>query len=307
LSLIDAHHHVWDLDVRDQDWITGPAMAAIRRSYSVDDLRESAHAANVVATVLVQTVTVPAETPELLAVAAADPLVAAVVGWADLTSPAIADDLARLRDAPGGSYLAGIRHQVQSEPNADWLRRPDVIRGLRAVAAAGLSYDLVIRPHQLPAAVYAATSVPDLRFVLDHAGKPPIASGDLTSWAVTIRELAAQPNTACKLSGLVTEAAPGAKAQQFAAVADVILSAFGPDRVMFGSDWPVCLLVSDYASVVTLARMLVAGLSDAERTAVFAATAARIYRIAMAAPADDQRSGGGSWRLPTRRSTRLSR
>jgi L-fuconolactonase len=137
VSIIDAHHHVWDLDVRDQDWITGPEMAVLRRSFSVDDLRPSAGAAAVTGTVLVQTVTVAAETPEMLALAASDPLVAAVVGWTDLTSPAVADELARLRSGPGGGYLAAIRHQVQSEPDPDWLRRPEVIRGLRAVAAAG--------------------------------------------------------------------------------------------------------------------------------------------------------------------------
>ena len=302
MSIIDAHHHVWDLDVRDQDWIAGAAMAAIRRSFSVDDLRESARVADVAATVVVQTVTVPAETPELLAIAAADPLVAAVVGWADLTSPAIADDLARLADGPGGSYLAGIRHQVQSEPDPDWLRRPDVIRGLRAVAAAGLCYDLVVRPHQLPAAAYAAAAVPGLTFVLDHCGKPPIGQGSLTAWAAAIGELAGNPNAVCKLSGLVTEGPPGAKPGELAPVADVILDAFGPDRVMFGSDWPVCLLVSDYASVVALARTLVAGLSDAERTAVFAATAARVYRVAMPAGrmTEDLEAGRGAYRRSDR-------
>jgi len=309
VSIIDAHHHVWDLRVRDQDWLAGSDMAAIRRNFSVDDVRVSAHAAGVGATVLVQTVTVAAETPELLAVAAADPLVAAVVGWADLTSPGVADTLDRLASGPGGGYLAGIRHQVQSEPDANWLRRPDVLRGLRAVAAAGLAYDLVVRPHQLAAAAYAAAAVPDLTFVLDHAGKPPIATGDLAPWAAAIGELALRPNTACKLSGLVTEAGPGAAPLDFAPVADVILGAFGPDRVMFGSDWPVCLLVSDYGGVVALAHALVNGLSDAERAAVFATTAARVYRLAMPAPvaAEGQGSGGGSWRLPTRRSTRSSR
>ena len=177
MSIIDSHHHVWDLAVRDQDWITGPEMAPIRRSFAVDDLRPSALAAGVIGTVLVQTVTVAEETPEMLATAAADPLVAGVVGWTDLTSAAVADELAALQAAPGGGYLVGIRHQVQSEPDPDWLRGRDVIRGLRAVAAAGLCYDLVIRPHQLAAAAGAAAAVPGLTFVLDHAGKPPIASG----------------------------------------------------------------------------------------------------------------------------------
>ncbi len=298
MSIIDAHHHVWDLKVRGQDWITGPEMAAIRRSFRIDDLRPSAQAAGVAGTVVVQTVTAAAETPEMLALAAADPLVAGVVGWADLTEPAVADELASLAAGPGGSYLVSIRHQVQSEPDPDWLRRADVSRGLRAVAIAGLCYDLVVLPHQLAAATYAAAAVPELTLVLDHAGKPPIASGALEPWAAAIRAFAAQPNTVCKLSGLVTEAAPGAKPAAFAPFADVILSAFGPGRIMFGSDWPVCLLASDYAGVVDLAQALVAGLSGAERAAVFASTAARVYGIDGPARVGggDQVRGGGSWR-----------
>src|SRR5258708_39861689 len=143
MVVIDAHHHVWDLAVRDQDWITGEQMAPIRRTFTLDDLRSAARAAGVSATVLVQTVTIAAETPEMLAIAAADPLVAGVVGWTDLTSPDISDELARLAACPGGRHLVGVRHQVQGEPDQDWLRRRDVIRGLRAVAAAGLCYDLI--------------------------------------------------------------------------------------------------------------------------------------------------------------------
>jgi len=293
MTVIDAHHHVWDLAVRDQDWIAGEQMAPIRRSFALDDLRPDARAAGVDATVLVQTVTVAAETPELLALAAADSLVAGVVGWTDLTSPGVAGALAGLAAGPGGDHLVSIRHQVQSEPDPGWLRRPAVIRGLRAVEAAGLCYDLVTLPHQVPAASFAAAAVPGLTFVLDHAGKPPIASGDsgapcdsdaLRAWTAAIREFAALPNTTCKLSGLVTQAPKGAPPAAFGLVADVVLSAFGADRVMFGSDWPVCLLASDYAGVTALARALMAGLSDAERAAVFGATAARVYGI-----------GAGQW------------
>jgi len=291
VTVIDAHHHVWDLSVRDQDWITGEAMAPIRRSFPLDDLRPAALAAGVTATVLVQTVTVAAETPEMLALAAADTLIAGVVGWTDLTSPAIADELARLASGPHGDHLVGIRHQVQSEPDPDWLRRPDVIRGLRAVAAAGLCYDLVVLPHQIPAASFAAMSVPGLTLVLDHAGKPPIASGDLGAWAAAVREFAALKNTACKLSGLVTQAPPGAPAAAFVPVAEVVLSAFGAERVMFGSDWPVCLLATDYAGVTALARSLVSGLSDDERAAVFGRTADRIYRLEAARDASRPISG----------------
>ena len=293
MTVIDAHHHVWDLAVRDQPWLSGPDLAAIRRTFTVDDLRPAAQAAGVDATVLVQTVTVAAETPEMLALADADPLVAGVVGWTDLASPAIADELARLAAGPGGGWLVSIRHQVQAEPDPDWLRRPDVIRGLRAVAAAGLAYDLVIRPRQLPAATYAAAAVPDLTLVLDHAAKPEVG-GDLTAWAADVRQLAAQPNTTCKLSGLLSEAPSGTGAQAFAEVADVVLGAFGADRVMFGSDWPVCLLASDYAEVMALARSLTAGLSAAERTAVFGATAARAYQLADGA--GDGETGAAPWR-----------
>jgi L-fuconolactonase len=300
MTVIDAHHHVWDLSVRDQDWITGPEMAAIRRTFTLDDLRPAARAAGVTATVTVQTVTVPDETPELLALAAADPLVGAVVGWTDLTSPAVADEIARLGAGRGGGYLRGIRHQVQSEPDPDWLRRPDVLRGLGAVEAAGLCYDLVIVPRQLPAAAYAAAAVPGLTMVLDHAGKPPVADGDLRGWARDLAAFAALPNTVCKLSGLVTEAPAGAPASAFAPAAATVLEAFGPDRVMFGSDWPVCLLAGDYGGVVALARTLTAGLSATGRAAVFGETAARVYRIAAdrtaGGTADGTESGAGQWR-----------
>jgi L-fucono-1,5-lactonase len=279
VTVIDAHHHVWDLAVRHQPWLAGAEMTPIRRTFSADDLRPAAAAAGVTATVLVQTVTVAAETPEMLALAAGDPLIQGVVGWTDLTAPGIAGELARLAAGPGGGFLAGIRHQVQEEPDPDWLRRPEVIQGLRAVADAGLAYDLIVQPHQLAAATYAAQSVPQLTFVLDHGGNPPAAAGQLAPWASAVRALARCPNVTCKLSGLVTEAAPAAPPATFEPVADVILSAFGADRVMFGSDWPVCLLASDYPGVMGLARALTAGLSEAERTAVFAGTAARVYRI----------------------------
>lgn len=270
--MIDAHHHVWDLRVRDQPWLE--ADSPIRRSFIVDDLRPLADAAGVVATVMVQTITVADETPEMLA--AVDPLVAGVVGWTDVTSPAIADTLASLRALPGGSRLVGIRHQVQDEPDPSWMRRDDVLRGLRAIASAGLAYDVVVKPHQLAAAAFAAGAVPAGVFVLDHAGKPPIASGALEPWATDLRAFAAHPNTVCKLSGLFTEAEPGASLQPYV---DAILDAFGPQRIMFGSDWPVSLLVLDYVDVVTRTRELVADLSPAEQDSIFTTTAERTYHL----------------------------
>ncbi|MEU9913872.1 amidohydrolase family protein [Streptomyces sp. NPDC051001] len=271
---VDAHHHLWDLSVRDQDWIAEDS--PIRRDFTVADLAPEAAAAGVDRTVLVQTVTVAEETPEFLALAAAHDLIAGVVGWTDLTRPDIADELARLRELPGGRYLKGIRHQVQGEPDPEWLLRADVRRGLAAVAAAGLVYDLLVLPHQLPACVEAAAALPQLTFVLDHLGKPPIASGTLEPWAGDLRALAAQPNTVCKLSGMVTEADLAAwTVEDLRPYADVVLDAFGPDRLMFGSDWPVCGLAATYAHVLDAARELV-GSPDRR---IFETTATRVYDL----------------------------
>ncbi|MBA2947010.1 amidohydrolase family protein [Streptomyces himalayensis] len=276
--IVDAHHHVWDLSVRDQDWITGPDLAPLRRDFGVPDLEPEARPLGVQATVLVQTITVAEETPEFLALAAESALIAGVVGWTDLTRPDVAEALAALRELPGGRYLAGIRHQVQGEPDPEWLLRPDVRRGLAAVAEAGLVYDLVVLPHQLPACVKAAADHPGLTFVLDHLGKPPIASGELEPWASHVRALAALPNTVCKLSGMVTEADWRAwTVEDLRPYADTVLDAFGPERLMFGSDWPVCTLAASYAEVTRAADALTGTLGANERAEVFAGTATRVY------------------------------
>lgn len=275
---VDAHHHVWDLSVRDQDWID--QHSPIRRDFTVADLEPAARAVGIDRTVLVQTVTVAEETPELLALADGHDLVAGVVGWTDLTRPDVADELARLRALPGGARLKGIRHQVQGEPDPDWLLRPDVLRGLTAVAEAGLVYDLVVLPHQLPACAKAAARLPRLTFVLDHLGKPPIASGALDPWAADLRALAALPNTVAKLSGLVTEADLAAwTLDDLRPYADTALEVFGPGRLMFGSDWPVCTLAASYGDVVETARQLIAGLGESERTQILEGTAIRVYRL----------------------------
>ncbi|MFE4665041.1 amidohydrolase family protein [Streptomyces sp. NPDC056716] len=277
---VDAHHHVWDLSIRDQDWITGPELAPLRRNFTVADLRPEAEAAGIERTVLVQTITVAEETPEFLALAAAHELIAGVVGWTDLTAPGVADDLARLRALPGGDLLKGIRHQVQGEPDPDWLLRPDVRRGLAAVADAGLVYDLLLRPSQLPAAAKAAADHPGLTFVLDHLGKPPIASGTLEPWESAVRTLAALPNTVCKVSGLVTEADHTSwTVADLRPYTDTVLDAFGPARLMFGTDWPVCTLAASYGQVVSAARELTAQLSQDERADLFDATATRMYDL----------------------------
>ncbi|MGW2476650.1 amidohydrolase family protein [Streptomyces sp. NPDC001665] len=278
--VVDAHHHVWELAVRDQDWITGDALAPLRRDFTLDDLEPEARAAGVAATVLVQTVTVAEETPEFLALAGRGGLVAGVVGWTDLTAPDIADTLAALRELPGGDRLVGLRHQVQGEPDPEWLMRPDVLRGLAAAADAGLVYDLVVLPHQLPAATRAAAALPELVLVLDHAGKPPVAAGRTRPWADDLRAFAALPNTVCKLSGLVTEADWRAwTPDDLRPYAETVIDAFGPGRLMFGSDWPVCRVAATYAEVLDTARTLIQDLSDDERAAVLATTAERVYGL----------------------------
>jgi L-fuconolactonase len=274
---VDAHHHLWDLTVRDQDWISQDWV--IRRNFGVPDLLSAATGFD--RTVLVQTITVPEETPEFLAIAEATDLIGAVTGWVDLTSPSVADDLAALTDSPNGRWLRGIRHQVQSEPDPRWLCRPDVRRGLQAVSSADLLYELLVVPDQLPAAVDTVAAFPSAPFVLDHCAKPLITTGSLEPWASSIRQLARFENATCKLSGLVTEADWAQwTVDDLRPYVDVVLEAFGPARLMFGSDWPVCLLASSYADVVGAASDLTASLSESEREDVFGGTATRVYGLA---------------------------
>ena len=205
---IDAHHHLWQLGTRPHAWLDGGEMAAIRRDFTLADLAPLTAAAGIDRMILVQVLPSPAETAEFLALAGEPGPVAGVVGWADLTSDRVGEALDALRSGPGSAHLVGIRHLVQGEPDPRWLARPDVRRGLRTVAGAGLVYDLLTLPHQLPAAIDTVRALPGLTFVLDHLSKPPIAAGELHPWAALVRELAALPNVSCKLSGMVTEAGP---------------------------------------------------------------------------------------------------
>ncbi|MEV4054014.1 amidohydrolase family protein [Amycolatopsis sp. NPDC049688] len=273
--MIDAHHHLWDPSRREYPWMAGDALDPIRRPYTVDDLRAVTKAAGVHATVLVQTVSSAEETEEFLATAAAEPVIAGVVGWVDLTAPDVADRLAAL-DGP----LSGIRHQVENEPDDDWLLRPEVLAGLGAVAAGGWAFDLLVRAPQLPAAAALAARLPELRLVLDHAAKPPIATGEWEPWASGVAALAAHENVVCKLSGLVTEADwSGWEVGHLRRYVDHVLDVFGPGRLLFGSDWPVCELAASYEVVVDAAIALTGSLSDAERLAVFEHNARAVYGL----------------------------
>jgi L-fuconolactonase len=276
--IVDAHHHLWDPAARRHAWLD--EIPALNRPFGLADFARAAGREGVTASVLVQVLASVAETAEFLALAAPGDLVKGVVGWVDLTSAAVADQIARLRAGPGGSRLVGIRHLVQDEPDPDWLRRPDVHRGLIAVGAAGLAYDLLVRPGQLPAALAVTGALADVRFVLDHGAKPGIAADRREPWASQIADLAARPNVSCKVSGLVTEAGPGWRPAQIAPYIDHLLDCFGPGRLMFGSDWPVCTLVASYRDVVAVALDgLVARLGPSELDAVFARNAIAAYGL----------------------------
>ncbi len=277
--IVDAHHHFWDPETADYPWLTDE-LAKIRRPFGPDDLAPELAATGVDATVLVQTRASLDETAGFLALAAATPFVRGVIGWVDLTGPAVADAIDTLRAGPGGDRLVGIRHQVHDEPDPAWLLRADVVRGIRAVGAAGLAYDLLLRPRELPAAVELAGRLPDVRFVVDHLAKPPIASGALEPWRTQLGSFGALEHVACKVSGLVTEADwsswTSADLQPFV---DHAIDVFGPERLIFGSDWPVCLLAATYAGVVDAARAVLGGLSEREQAAVMSANATRIYGL----------------------------
>jgi L-fuconolactonase len=205
-----------------------------------------------------------------------------VVGWVDLTDPGVGGTLDALRGGPGGEWLVGIRHQVHDEPDPDWLLRPDVRRGLAAIEAADLTYDFLVRPRELPAALVIAREMPDLRFVLDHLAKPTIRSGATEPWATLLSPFAELPNVACKLSGLVTEADRATwQVADLAPFVEIALETFGPRRLMFGSDWPVCLLAASYADVVAAARDLTAQLSGGERASVFGGAAESAYGLSV--------------------------
>jgi L-fuconolactonase len=267
--IVDAHHHLWDPALADYPWMNDE-MASIRRRFGPGQLEPLLREHGVAGTVVVQARASLDETCALLGIADATPFLLGVVGWVDLADPRIADILAGF-----GEKLVGIRHQVHDEPDPRWLLRPDVQRGLEAVGEAGLAYDLLVRPRELPAAFEAARRQPDTRFVVDHLAKPPIRTSAVVEWARGLAELAQLPNVTCKLSGLVTEAHWSSwRHDELVPYLRRTVDWFGCERCMFGSDWPVCLLAADYGAVLSL---VVDALRDDERASVLGETASRVY------------------------------
>ena len=279
--IVDAHHHLWQPE-QGYHWLDEPGLEAIRRPFTPADLTAELAAAGVAGTVLVEGGRCDvAEAAEFLGHAADTPAIAGVVAWIDVAAPDVAATIGRYRRLRGGELLVGVRAQVQGEDDPDYLDRADVRRGLAAIAAAGLVFDLVIRADQLPAAARAAQAVPRLRFVLDHLGKPRIDDGDegLRRWREPFAALAANPNVTCKLSGMVTEAGPAWTAEALRPFVAAAVECFGPGRLMFGSDWPVCLLVADYPGVLRALRDALPPLSRRGHAQIFAGTAIRTYDL----------------------------
>lgn len=274
--IIDAHQHFWHYDAQRDSWIT-PEMSALKRDFLPDHLRLELATNGVDGTIAVQARQSEHETKFLLSLAAQHREIMGVVGWVDLRDSRVQE---RLHYYSSFDKLRGFRHIAQSEPDDRFLVQNDFCRGIECLREFNFTYDILIYPRQLPAAIDLVRRFPEQGFVIDHMAKPRVRAAELEPWARHIEELAAHPNVWCKLSGLVTEAewrkwSP----QQFRPFFDVVLKAFGSDRLMFGSDWPVCLLSATYAETQQLVADAIADLSSAEQQKIFALNAMSFYGL----------------------------
>lgn len=272
---IDSHQHFWRLSRGDYGWLS-ESFGPIYRDFLPDDLRPLIAAEGISATVLVQAAPSAEETEFLLGIAEREPFVAGVVGWADLDAPGGADEVRRLSERPA---LRGLRPMIQDIPDDGWMLRPTLAPALRAMVDGGLAFDALVKPPHLANLRRFLAAYPDLRVVVDHGGKPDIASSGFPAWAEAMRAIANESTAVCKLSGLVTEAAPGWRPEDLRPYVDHLLETFGPARLMWGSDWPVLNLNGDYAGWLRAAETLLAGLSEPERDLVFGGVAKTFYRL----------------------------
>jgi len=285
MVVIDAHHHFWDPTRATYPWMT-EALAPIHRRFGPEDLRPLLAANGVDQTILVQTRSSLDETREFLATAAQHDFIAGVVGWVDLTAD-VPKQLASLKAGSGGKKLVGIRHQVHDEADPEWLGRKDVRKGIAAVGKAGLAYDILVRTRELSAALALVKALPDMRFVIDHIAKPPIASGATSEWAARLKPLAEYPNVFVKLSGMVTEADwKRWTVRDITPYVTRVLEWFGPERCVFGSDWPVCLVAASYAHVIDACGQAIGDLPIDERERIFGGNAMELYRLPVPAAAE---------------------
>jgi L-fuconolactonase len=280
---IDAHQHFWHYDPAQHVWMTD-AMDVLRRDYLPDELAPQLRAAGFDGTIAVQARQVVEETEWLLGLADRHPFVQGVVGWVDLRSPGLDAQLERFARHP---KLVGVRHVVHDEPDDRFMLLPEFRRGIGRLRGFDLAYDLLLFPRHLPVAVALVDEFPDQPFVLDHVAKPAIRDGLLSPWKEDLERLAERPNVHCKLSGMVTEARWGEwEPGQLRPYLDVVLEAFGPERLMIGSDWPVCTLSGDYPSTMGVVVDYVGSLSPDEREGILGGNCARFYRVG--APAENR-------------------
>lgn len=273
---IDAHQHFWVHDPARDKWITDE-MSVLRRDFLPEDLIRELEAHDIDGTIAVQADSSEAETQFLLDLASRYPQIRAMVGWVDLQADDVADRLGRYSQC---KKLRGMRHIVQSERDDRFMVRPQFLRGIAALKEFGLTYDILIYPRQLPAALELVAKFPEQPFVIDHIAKPAIRAGQLMPWSQYIREIAQSPNVYCKISGMITEADwQHWTADDIKPYLDIVFESFGPLRVMFGSDWPVCLLAGSYGQVVELLAQYIERLSRVDKANVFGLNAARFYRL----------------------------
>ncbi|WP_422686369.1 amidohydrolase family protein [Candidatus Planktophila dulcis] len=278
---IDSHHHLWDLSIRPQEWMVGDGMEPVARNFNTDDLRSAIAGTGIEKTILVHATTTHDETYELLEIAQSDSTVIAVVGWLQIDSPGAIAQCEKYLEANGGSYLKGIRDVAQDLPDSNYLAKPQAIATVQQLGKMGLTYDILTKTPELPAAIELVKACPDVQFVLDHISKPYIAKEELQPWKSLISELASFDNVSCKISGMVTEAKWNIwKADDFAPYVDHIIESFGPERLMFGSDWPVALLAAkSYSEVVHLAQTLTTQFTARENELFWRENALSAYKI----------------------------
>jgi L-fuconolactonase len=273
---IDSHQHFWRYDAARDAWIT-ESMAVLKRDFLPEHLAAEMIANGIDASIAVQADQSENETMFLLDLAEKNKHIAGVVGWVDLLSPRVGE---RLEYFSRFSKLCGFRHIAQGEPDDRFLARENFVKGVAQLRAFDFTYDILIYSKQLPAAIELAARLPEQPFVVDHLAKPQLKSGKAAPWAAQMREMAHNKNVFCKLSGLVTEAdSKHWKADDFKPYLDVVFDAFGVERLMFGSDWPVCLLAATYGQVKQLIENYVKGYSEADKEKIFGGNAARFYGL----------------------------
>ena len=277
---IDSHHHVWDLSVREQGWMVGEALNPIKKNFSINDLRQAVTGCGIDKTVVVQTVTNYDETPELLELADSDDFVAGVVGFLKIDAADAISYLDKYESMRGFKSLVGIRDIAHDYEDVGYLSKPQVIKNVQELGKRGLVYDLLTKTPHMQAAIDLVKQSPDTQFVLDHISKPYIAKGEIQPWANKLQELAGYENVVIKVSGLFTEADwKSWKQEDFLPYLDHVTKSFTPARMMFGSDWPVCLLAATYRQSIDLMEKYTVSFSDAEKNNFWAGTASRAYGL----------------------------